>query len=372
MILSDLYNLYLANKISKLPPNEFFEKYSKELLQIQIGCSFNPEHWILYNAEQKDSNIKLKVAKFIIEDLQMKEIRLSIRWSEVYKNGVFSFDYYHELFQYFLKHDVNICLNIGPIKTMRWPEEQVPDYILKELRKIPKKKEVIEANSELGILSLQYLEDLLIFLKQYLTPVQLKRIKSIQGNNEAFYQFGEYKWTISPDLELKVFNLINKYFPDKDLMINSAGRSNLREVINLIKAFKTGNKIKFHIGYNYYYRLPGQRRFPFINTLDNLFHVNSFALSMGNLKKFCRELDISIEISELQGEPWEDLKSPGNSIQEFHFTLIRCMKEILNLSDERKSIIRYWGIEEFALKFIENRESEENKKIKDLIVKLNS
>lgn len=367
MILSDLYHLYKDLRSS--------QKDNLDFSKIKIGASFNPEHWALYDASQIDTEIKLKVAKFVVEELKIKDIRLSIRWSEVWKNGKINVGYYNEIFQYFFTQDVNICLNVGPIKTMRWPEEQVSKEVLNSLKEIPAKGEVITSESELGTLALRYLENLLDYLQNYFTSEQLSKIKIVQGNNESFFKFGEHQWTMSYEFEVKVINLIHKYFPDRKIMINTAGRFTFKEVLKLVEDLEESSSDyggNFIIGYNYYYKTPPVIKFPLIGTLDNLITTPFKYMDMRKFRKICKEKNIEIEISEFQGEPWEELKTPGNSFSEFKFGLLRCQNRILNLNQQAKSLVRFWGVEQFALKFLNNQQSEENIKIKELIQKINS
>ena len=128
---------------------------------------------------------------------------------------------------------------------------------------------------------------------------------------------------------------------------------------------------RFILGYNYYYKVPGQAEIPILNKLDNL--IISFPLTIGTwwLKRICRRQNIQLEVSELQAEPWQHISTPGSSIREFKFTLLRSIQEMLNLNSESKSVIRYWGIEELYTKYLDNHSNTEQQKIIKLIKRIN-
>lgn len=382
MPLNDFYQLFIAHKDSNLSTENFLQKYSKEITKVRIGCSFNPEHWIFehksdsplsyvesatHSDEQKD--LIMRAAKFIVGDLKIKDIRLSIRWSKVYKDGEIDFGYYDSLFKYFFSQDVNICLNIGPIKTMRWPEEQVPVKVLEILGEIPTKGKVLTPSDELAKVSRDYLKQMLKFLKEKFTQDQLLKITSFQADNEAFNKFGEYGWTFSEKLEASFIKLIDKELPNRQILLNSSGRNDMLQNLDLVN--RTSIPIKrFIFGYNYYYKVPGQSHFP-LRYLDNINLSFPFSISTSNLKRLSISKGFAIEISELQGEPWMHIKSPGNSVKEFRFTLLRSIISMLNLQDERNSIIRYWGIEDIVVKKLADKNTKEHEEIFNIIRKIN-
>lgn len=366
-MIIDLYRLYLAHKNSKLIADDFLLKYKNELRRISIGCSFSTEY-----LEYKSGNFVnvVDAAKFIVEELGVKEIRLSIRWDKVWDDGNINFAYYEKVFRYFLTSDVNICLNVGPIKTMRWPEEHLPLSIINNLNALPAKGSVLKSSDELSGISKQYLTKLLKFLKEHFSESELAKIKSFQTNNEAFNRFGNYQWTIDLDLESEFIELVDDEFPTRKLLLNSSGRNNMSKNLQLIKrANLAGNK--FTLGYNYYYKVPGQAEIPIINKFDNLIITFPFSIRTQWLKRFAKRNDVTLEVSELQAEPWQHITSPGNSIREFKFTLIRSIQEMLNLNSHTKSVIRFWGIEELCMRHIRNELNCEHKEIIKLIQTIN-
>ncbi len=64
----------------------------------------------------------------ILDDLQVKEIRLPIYWDEIEKEeGIFDFSDYDYIFTEGAKRDVNFIVNIG-WRLPRWPECHAPDW----------------------------------------------------------------------------------------------------------------------------------------------------------------------------------------------------------------------------------------------------
>jgi len=372
-MLSNLYNLYLAHKHSKLTNSEFFKIYNEGLSKITIGCSFNPEHWVfdaVSKSEQDKENITLECAKFIIEELKITNIRLSIRWSKVYDGKKINFSYYEKLFKYFFGQNIDICLNLGPIKTMRWPEEQVPSIVLDNLENIPAHKKVLTSQDELVSKSKEYLILLLEFVSKHFTHEELEKISIVQANNECFNKFGEHGWIFSPILESEYINTIRAYFPDKKILLNSSGRNDMQRNLNLIEKTKIPSN-KFILGYNYYYKVPGQADNFVLKYLDNLILAMPLSIGTAKLIKLGQNQNFDIEVSELQGEPWMHIKSPGNSVSEFRFALIRSINSMLNLNNNESSIIRYWGIEDIVSKKMLKQETGEQSKILELISSIN-
>lgn len=371
-MLRNIYHLYSAHKNSNLKFEDFIRRYQAELSQINIGCSLNPEHQVFESIEDSQRRKKkiFDCAKFIVEDLEMTEIRLSIRWNRVFENGKINFAYYNDIFRYFLNQNVKICLNIGPIKTMRWPEEHVPSEILNVIKKVPKKGSVIRVEDELAQLSIKYLEQLLKLLKNTFSETQLNKIISWQLNNEAFNKFGEHKWITSLELESEFIKIVKRAFPNSKILLNSSGRNNMRKNLELIKKTEF-DPSSFILGYNYYYKVPGQAENFILKYLDNLILTNPFSIGTRRLKQLSSRQDFEIEVAELQAEPWLHLKSPGNSAKEFKFAIIRSIQDMLNLDQSEKSVIRYWGIEELIIKFLTNEISDEHKEIFEIIHSIN-
>ncbi|MEP7104153.1 MAG: hypothetical protein ABI721_05605 [Candidatus Dojkabacteria bacterium] len=326
---------------------------------LEIGCSFDPFHHVF---KEKGIN-PISALKYLHTELKIQNIRLSIKWSEVYKNEIFDFSYYKKYFDYCFSHNLKVVLNVGPIKTMRWPEEHIPE----QFKALVNKRDTITLDHPIANAALKYLEELLKYIKKEYSK-NLKNIIAIQGDNECFNRFGQYEVFVSTEFEKEVLKIIKTHFKDTTIFINSAALNDFKSIFKTIQDINS----EFILGVNYYYKVPYQNRIPFINKMDGTIILNKpFTMSPEHLKKIASRKNYEIEISELQGEPWgESVQSPGSDFTEFVFTLYRSL--YLKPDSQRKMMVRYWGIEDLAVKFLNKTANSENEKIKNLIAEINS
>jgi hypothetical protein len=357
---------------SFLPTDVFFKKYQDVLPNVRIGCSFSPEY-LQDIIKDKSSAKGLEALAFIIGDLKIREIRLGIRWNLVEKEkGKIDFSYYKPYFDYCLNHEVSICLNIGPIKTFRWPEQFVPEWALKSLEKIPKKKAVLDTQDELSKLALSYTERLLSYLTKEYSVKELAKITTVQPENESFHTFGVYSWRMSESYILSLIPLVSKYLPNAGIMLNSSETRNLNAIIRLFQTLRVNNyKQPLKSGFNYYYTVPRMLKIPFVGKLDSISRTQLVRRNLCRKNIKCaQDYGYTIEVSEAQFEPWLPVKSPGSSAQEFRYLLIRTIAHILNTKEV--SVIRLWGIERFFHAFNTNSATSEQKEILDIIKRINT
>lgn len=321
---------------------------------LKFACSFDPLHPIF---EQKNINL-LDALKFIHKELMIDNIRLAIRWNKVWENKEVNLDFYKKYFDYCYNNGIKIVLNIGPIKTMRWPEEHIP----KELQHLVKRNETITLSSPIASESIDYLTKLIETFKEDYSE-HLDKIIAIQADNEAFNRFGKFRVLMSVEFEKEIFRIIQDKF-NLPILVNSSGFNDLKKIFNTIS--KESDVI---LGINYYYKVPIQSRIPLINKLDNLIVSKAFLQSPNRLKRIAKKYNYRIEVTELQGEPWwPKALTPGNSFKEFVFTLRRVL--YLKPKDQKDLFVRYWGIEDFASKFLIGEKTIEHEKIRDLILKI--
>jgi len=352
-MFSDLINLIKAYRNRSKPQTELPGIFK----DLEIGCSFDPFHQVFY---EKDVNA-LKTLEFIHKRLKINNIRLGVRWSKVDKGNGLDFTEYKPYFDYCFANDIKVVINVGPIKTMRWPEEHIPDKFKHSI----KPNDTITIDHAIAEYAFNYLSSLLAYLKSEYSNY-LDKIIAIQGDNELFNRFGEFKVKISTEFEHEVIKIITKIFPDKPIFINSAGLNDLKKIFDLLE----GTNGQHIIGVNYYYKTAIHHRIPIINKLDNLIIKNLFAFSVGKLKRMAATKGYLVEVSELQGEPWwPNALTPGNKFNEFIFTLLR--SKYLKPQNQSKLLVRYWGIEDFAAKFLTDNATKENKAIKKLIISIN-
>ncbi len=315
------------------------------LNDIVLGTSFSPEY-----AKQKGSDNPLDILKIINKELGIKDIRLGLRWNVVEENKKISLSYYNKYLEYLFENDCNVCLNIGPIKVFRWPEEHIPKHLKTE------KEEVITPESEISEYSYEYLDKLLTLLKREYGN-KMDNVM-FQLDNEGYYKFGRRGITMSNEYILDLVNILKKQFPNNRLMFNSAGRMNLKKLMELFKTIIKKNIYKgtsLVLGYNYYFKLPNT---PQKDSLTSLFPLS---MSIRRLHKFQKEIGFGLEVSEGQFEPWGKQKTPGNSYMDYEYLLEKCNKYFPK--DYIYKLLRLWGTEELALKILNKKVTEEHKKI---------
>lgn len=349
-----------ARADSFLTNDQFLAQFQHQFGQTKIGCSIKPEH---FTADEYERKLNIQTAKFAVEELGMREVRIGIRWNRVQLSAAhFSLDYYRELLDYCFANRLPVCLNVGPIKSIGWPEEHVPQFISAR----PPVKAVIDSTTELAKLGADYLHILITLLRQEYGP-ELETTTTLQADNEPFFRFGEQRWTFTSRYVSDTILNLHTNFPYHKLLISSAGRNNLHQILPLFDQLKIDYQ-QLILGYNYYYKLPEPQRIPVLRQLDNLFTATPWHLHMAHVKQEAARKGFAIEVSEAQAEPWTTVTSPGNSAQEFRFVLLRCVREVTSPN----STIRYWGIEELAKKHIHNQLNAEHYQIIELIKALNT
>lgn len=375
----------------KVSCGEFLDKNKKELENIVFGGSFSPEKMeeVLRKADgrpkafsDKDDpyseyyhNKSLEALKMVVEKYRIHDVRLSIRWEEVTRNGQFDFGYYKDFLDYLLKskycmeNDVKTCLNLGPVKVSRWKEDFVPKSVLEKLPAIPGPREHVTPKSELGKAGLEHLDTMLKYLIENYKKEELARIGKVQANNEGFNPFGEHEWIMSDEFEKKCLQKIHSYFPDSRLLVNSAGllqAARIRKLFNELIEEDGTLQGKLVMGINYYYALPPFAHIPVLRNIDTVTVTKIMAfrnLAAENIRA-SRKDGYEIEITEAQMEPWGNVVSPGNSLHEFQGMVIRCNKTMLD--QKIKSVIRLWGLEEMAVKDMNGSLTQDHKDMIDL------
>jgi len=368
---------------------EEFLKNNKEILKkVKLGCSFSPEDFSLKmgqnsNGENsKDYSSVLQAFKIIVEDLKIRDVRLGIRWLETadekgdFDPKRFSLKYKPYL-DYCIEKGINICLNVGPIKVFRYPEDFVPDYVLNKLSSKLAKGSLIKPDMEIADRAASYLDEVLFYISSSYDSEELKKFVIIQPENEPFNPAGENRWIMSEEYLLEIIGRINHYFPQSHILLNSANYNDLRKISNLYKeAISQNPKIKGRLisGINFYFRKPSRPNLPVIGELDpvtmaGLEGKRSFEENI----KFSQDKNFGykIEVTELQSEPWETEKAPGNSAHLFFYSLKRSFDNLIDPQSQR-SILRIWGIEELVGKIINRKLSSEHLEIIRSIIGINS
>lgn len=328
-----------------------------EILQnLQIGASFNPEHWVFEN----NHDVAKHAFDILTNEFKIKEIRLAIRSSDVveedYSLNFWAYDYF---ISQAIERNAIICLNVGPVKTMRWPEQTISHRLLAKLSTPQPPRSVIRLDSEIATVSLEYLRNLLEIIKKQFGDT----FAILQANNEPFNPFGVFEWEMSVEFEKKCIETIWEFFPGRKILLNSNGRRDLKNIMKLISQFESTMQHLFIIGINYYYKSPDHRYIPILRNLDNVTLSPLCSTSLPQLRKFKLGKNIAVEISELQFEPWMGLyESPGNSYAEFVKTLNRS-RDIFAKTAQENGVVRLWGIEQLLVKMIKGELTEEHRKM---------
>lgn len=321
-----------------------------------FAASFSPEH---HKLAESSLDERLRVLKFIVKELHIRDIRLGIRWSQVDQGQGIGLSYYKPYLDYLFAQDMSVCLNLGPIKVMRWPEEHLPKYLLDKYPITP--QELITPQSKWGELGLEHLKQLCEALVAQYPQAAQQRL--IQLDNEGFNRFGEYKLLVSEDYVIRTMGIAKQYFPHAGILVSSSGRRNFDEVSRLfIRTQKVFENLNLRVGVNYYYKVPVWGQLPIFKRFDNITLALPWDMSVQRLHALCVKHGWDIEVTELQAEPWPPFYSPGNSAAELQ-QIVQRVKDHLLINNQ--GVIRLWGIEDWALSLVKGEGSPEHVKIKE-------
>lgn len=325
------------------PNEEFFARHGSDLQRLTLGASFAPEQWSTRPENQWESSRGLQT---VIQDLNLKQIRLGLRWNRcLNRAGDVDLRAYAPFIDYCLEHGADVCLNVGPIKTFRWPEEHPPRALVEALEDIPGSNESITPLEPLGSQALDYLGRLL----NQLQTAYGSAFSLIQVENEPFFAFGMRKWKLSPAYMLRAAAMVREAFPESGILVTSSGRLNLGSIkdlfVNLMAQQRdfTGRLVS---GFDYYYKSPVRDAERFLRIFDPISYGQPFSTSCEGHIHDSRSVGFGIEVTEAQAEPYGKFTNPGNSAKDLRFVILRCLDKVL---DPRKpGLIRLWGVEELA------------------------
>ncbi len=195
---------------------QFIDEHKDELKNIRLGCSLSPEQLNWLGIHDSPGQVF-----DYLHGLGIKDIRLGIRWDHsVDEDGKVDLSYYAPWIHESMKRGMDLCLNVGPIKVFRWPEDHVPKSVLKRLEqqgRLPKKGGLIGPDDPMADEALGYLNTLLPELKKLTGDHAV----TMQPENEAHVPFGEHEWVASHEYFLRVCETIKDHFPDSPLLFNS-------------------------------------------------------------------------------------------------------------------------------------------------------
>ncbi|MGE5042036.1 MAG: hypothetical protein ACM3IJ_03975 [Candidatus Levyibacteriota bacterium] len=357
----------------------FLERNQKRLKNLTLGCSFAPEELgftpqdIGPEAAEKYENVK-QAMDILIDDLGITEFRFGVRWANAVKTdpktGIdhFDFSFYKPFVDYLIQKGANVCLNIGPIKTFRDPEEHVPK---KELQNVflPGRGQRVTSDMVIAKKGVAQLMEQL----DYVADNYPGQISAFQPDNEPEQSTGQFGWVMDKNYLMSNIELIHTQFPDAQILVNASDPDNVGPISSMFKKLITAYpSMRDHLvlGYDYYYKKPKLSDKPVIGYLDPITRAQMKGnQSLRDNKKDAKRYGYAIEVTEGQFEKWGPYVSPGNDIHEFRFMLERCMDEVLDMN--RPSLLRLWGVESLAWNIMHGGLTEDRKQIIDLIKRIN-
>ena len=120
---------------ASLPNDAFFERHADRLARLTLGGSFAPEEWFY---DRPPTPEIMQAFDLAVRELGLRRMRMGIRWSRADRNGTPpELESWHPLLDYAFMNRVEVCLNLGPIRTFRFPEEQPPGRLLNNPAAIP-------------------------------------------------------------------------------------------------------------------------------------------------------------------------------------------------------------------------------------------
>jgi hypothetical protein len=332
---------------------------------LRFGASFAPEQWGFHARADRDARLGLD---FAVKELGLRQMRLGIRWSRgVDRRGNVDLSIYAPYIDYCLNNDVEVCLNVGPIRTFRWPEEHVPAAVAAAVS-LPPVEGKVQLGSELAQRALAYLEDLLQVLRRNYGD----GLHTIQVENEPYYPLGKHLWRMSLPYMHAATERVDDVFPNANVLVTSAGRLHLNDVRDLfihLLATREGFQGRLVSGFDFHYKTPNRDAVPVVRHFDQIAYARPFAPSTEDNIHHSRSIGYGIEVTEGQAEPYGHFTEPGNSAREFRFMLLRCLDKVFD--PKAAALLRIWGVEELAKKILRGRANDEHHQIVELIQTVN-
>jgi hypothetical protein len=360
---ADLYEQHAAWAEASRPNREFFERHAVELARLMLGGSFAPEQWPPDGPGQRRALDGLDLA---VRELGMKQLRLGLRWSRVAAGREVDLAPYRPLLNACFERGVDVCLNVGPVRVFRWPEEHVPPSI-----ELPAHGATVYLGSPLADAGLAYTERLLAALRRDY-GVTLDSVRSVQIENEPYFALGPHRWRMSKDYLVALAKLVADAMPRVELMVTSAGRLNLEEVRRLFERLTNeapGMAGRLVSGFDFHYKTPLRDSFPVVRYFDQVAYATPFAETLARNVWDARDFGFGIEVSEAQAEPYGQFQSPGNSARDFRFLLLRCMRDVLD--PDAPGLVRVWGVERLVQRIQAGELTDDHRKIIEIIQAVN-
>jgi hypothetical protein len=368
---------WFLRREARLAPEAFLAVYEQRLRsrRISIGCSFAPEQFGAAPGQAAANDAALEALKVAVEQVQIGDVRLGLRWNHLCPDGEAFSDFYAPYLEYCLgsPHVRDVCLDIGPIKTFRWPEVHVPEAVLAGCSQTPAPGAVIDAGTELAERSFMHAQRTLDYLDAEFCG---SRSRLAFCFNEPFHPFGPQRWTMSEGyLEQLVLLVRRSTFADASFVVSSSEGTDLTRIADLFeRLLGTDPSLRGRLvsGYNYYPFTPPPLDLPVVGEQLAALRRWWYAPRRGAAanRARARSTGYRIEVSEAQCEPWGTEQRAGNSLALYQHVLAECIDHILE-PQQAESVIRMWGIEH-QLRRAAAASGAENRAILELTRAINS
>jgi hypothetical protein len=348
---------------------EFFGRHAADLQRLTLGASFAPEQWSLTPEGQTEA---LRGLDFAVSEMGARQLRIGLRWRRsVDGDGGIDLTAYRPMLDYCFSHDIAICLNPGPVRVFRSPEEHVPREVLDRIEGAQAAKSAVRPEDPLAKAALDYLERLLHELSREYGDA-FAHITTVQLENEPFYPLGKHEWRFSTAYLREVAQRIDAALPAARVLITSAGRLNLNEVREAIADLQAANprfEGRMVSGIDFHYKTPRRDSVPVIRHFDQITYGHPFSPTPYQHIEDSRRFGFKIEVTEAQAEPYLQFRTPGNSARDFRFVILRLLDNVLD--PREPALIRIWGVEELAKRFLRGEATEEHRQILEMIQTVN-
>jgi hypothetical protein len=353
--------------------NEFLHAYGPliERRSITIGCSFSQEHCQWLGASPLD------VLRLAVESYGIRDVRLGMRWSNLAPDGAAIADYYRESLDYCLYGGKlrRVFLDIGPIKTFRWPEVHVPSAVFERFAVAPPIGAEIGASDSLAVESYRHVRRVLEYLAT-LTKGADAQLRIGFAFNEPFHRFGPHEWTMSEDYLWELVRVISGYFPGAEFLVNSSEGRQLDRIADFFETLvaEDGSFVgRLTSGYDLYPFVPDSRAWGAIRALRAGMPLAGRQRWRAASQSIARAhaIGYSIEVTEAQAEPWPPVPLVGNSLSHFVEVLRQSIDHVLDPT-QPSSVIRMWGIEHQVARVTSAIDADENRAILELTREINA
>ncbi len=355
---------------AKLDNTAFLNKYPG-IQNLELACSWSSERYleeIGYVSPAKDIENVLSALQYIIGTLGIKYFRIKLDWNKVEQSDLSLKlpDIDKKILEFLFQNKCSICLNIGPMKSFRWPEVYFPQRIITKYNLIQNQEYIINLKNPIANDALEYLDNLCkLFCSEFTSENIENYIEAIQLDNEPTSRFGEYKLMPSTDYLAQTIFIADKYFPHKKILYNTPFipssiskilSPDLQFCFDLLNVLPDNIRNRCIIGLNFYNYNPSIPEVPIIDVYPD--NYSGLEALYGKLRQIFSNPEYSLEVTESQFEPWGtgypyDL--PGKSVEHLRYCLLRHLKKLANnnLSQTKVSL---WGIEQFIAKQKANTE----------------